>query len=89
MRVEQLVFVRFNQLHAKKKSKGQKNKNADPIVAAEATFAQGWMVQGADEEDSDVEPVTSQKVSKSISSYCKFCSKCCYSTKPFTPFKPV
>ena len=27
-------------------------------MASDASFAQGWMVQGADEEDEDVEPVT-------------------------------
>ena len=57
-RVEELVFVRFNHLHAKKKSKAQQNKKTDPLVSSDATFAQGWMVQGANEEDPEVEPVT-------------------------------
>ncbi|XP_025791855.1 uncharacterized protein LOC112873038 [Panicum hallii] len=57
-RVEQLVFVRFNHLHAKRKNKAKKNKKTDPLVETDATFAQGWMVQGADEEGTDVEPVT-------------------------------
>ncbi|XP_025828707.1 uncharacterized protein LOC112903695 [Panicum hallii] len=56
-RVEQLVYVRFNHLHAKRKNKAQNNKRADLLVATEATFAQGWMAQGADEEGSDVDPV--------------------------------
>jgi hypothetical protein len=54
------VYVRFNHIHAKRRIRAQKNKKADPLVATDATFAQGWMVDGAekDEEGSDVEPVT-------------------------------
>ncbi|ONM32387.1 hypothetical protein ZEAMMB73_Zm00001d041090 [Zea mays] len=59
-RVDKLVYVRFNHIHAKRRIRAQKNKKADPLVATDATFAQGWMVDGAekDEEGSDVEPVT-------------------------------
>ncbi|CAA0807048.1 hAT transposon superfamily protein [Striga hermonthica] len=57
-RLEQLVFVRFNNLHADKKKKAQKNKKMDPLLATEATHAQGWIVEGEDDEDADVEPVT-------------------------------
>jgi hypothetical protein len=56
-RLEQLVFVRFNNLHADKKKKVQKNKNIDPLLATEASHAQGWMLE-AEDEASDVEPVT-------------------------------
>lgn len=54
------MYVRFNHIHAKRRIRAQKNKKADPLVATDATFAQGWMVDGAekDEEGSDVEPVT-------------------------------
>ena len=52
------MFIRFNHIHARRKNKAHKNKKSDPLVSTEATFAQGWMVQGADEEGSDVEPVT-------------------------------
>ncbi|KAF0935075.1 hypothetical protein E2562_030008 [Oryza meyeriana var. granulata] len=57
-RVEQLVFVRFNNIHAKQKIKAKENKRVDPLLSTDATFAQGWMVHGADDESSDVEPVT-------------------------------
>jgi hypothetical protein len=54
---KQLVFVRFNNLHADKKKKVQKNKNIDPLLAIEASHTQGWMLE-AEDEASDVEPVT-------------------------------
>ncbi|KAF0909489.1 hypothetical protein E2562_036636 [Oryza meyeriana var. granulata] len=57
-RVEQLVFIRFNNIHAKRKIKAKENKRVDPLLSTDATFAQGWMVQGADDESFDVEPVT-------------------------------
>ncbi|CAN6362871.1 unnamed protein product [Urochloa humidicola] len=57
-RLEQLVFVRFNNLHADKKKKAQKNKKMDPLIASEATCAQGWFVECEDDEGSDVEPAT-------------------------------
>jgi hypothetical protein len=59
--LNQLVFVRFNNLHAKKKA--QQNKKMDPLLATDATCAQaqGWIVEGDDEEGSDVEPVTGLK----------------------------
>ncbi|KAF0933135.1 hypothetical protein E2562_014125 [Oryza meyeriana var. granulata] len=57
-RVEQLVFVHFNNIHAKQKIKAKENKRVDPLLSTDATFAQGWMVQGADDESSDVEPLT-------------------------------
>ncbi|TVU51761.1 hypothetical protein EJB05_03205, partial [Eragrostis curvula] len=58
-RLEQLVFVRFNALHGQKKDKAEKNKKVDPLLATEATCAQGWIAEGAeDEEISDVDPVT-------------------------------
>ena len=58
--MNQLVFVRFNNLHANKKKKAQQNKKMDPLLATDATCAQaqGWIVEGDDEEGSDVEPVT-------------------------------
>jgi hypothetical protein len=56
--MEQLVFVRFNNLHADKKRKAEKNKKMDPLLATEATWAQGWMVEGEEDDDTDVEPVT-------------------------------
>ncbi|PWZ23105.1 hypothetical protein Zm00014a_039814 [Zea mays] len=57
---EHAMKERFNHIHAKRRIRAQKNKKADPLVATDATFAQGWMVDGAkkDEEGSDVEPVT-------------------------------
>ncbi|CAN6248434.1 unnamed protein product [Urochloa humidicola] len=57
-RVEQLVFVRFNTLHTKKKAKAKKNSNVDPLVATDATCAQGWMVDVGDDDNSDVDAVT-------------------------------
>jgi hypothetical protein len=57
-RVEQLVYVRFNSLHTKKKAKAKKNNKVDPLVAIEATCAQGWMVDVGDDDNSDVEAVT-------------------------------
>lgn len=39
-----------------KKQKAKKNNKMDPLVAADATHAQGWMVEGGDDEI-DVEPV--------------------------------
>ncbi|KAK3119406.1 hypothetical protein QOZ80_9BG0719220 [Eleusine coracana subsp. coracana] len=59
-RSEQLVYVRFNNLHADKKKKAQKNKKMDPLLATEAVYAQGWMVEGGEDEEegTDVEPVT-------------------------------
>ncbi|CAN6319029.1 unnamed protein product [Urochloa humidicola] len=38
-----------------KKQKAKKNKKMDPLVASDATHAQGWMVDGGD-DDTDVEP---------------------------------
>ena len=57
-RVEQLVYVGFNNLHSKKKAKAKKNNKVDPLVAANATCAQGWMVDGGDDDNSDVDAVT-------------------------------
>ncbi|TVU15519.1 hypothetical protein EJB05_39043, partial [Eragrostis curvula] len=58
-RLEQLVFVRFNNLNAKKKEKAKKNKLVDPLLSTEATCAQGWIVEGGEADDgTDVEPVT-------------------------------
>ncbi|CAA0829171.1 hAT transposon superfamily protein [Striga hermonthica] len=57
-RVEQLVFVRFNSLHAKKKSKAKKNDKMDPLVATESTYCQAWMVEGGDDDSSSPEAVT-------------------------------
>ncbi|KAK3147263.1 hypothetical protein QOZ80_3BG0280240 [Eleusine coracana subsp. coracana] len=57
-RLEQLVYVRFNALHGKKKVKAQKNKMVDPLLATEATHAQGWIVDGAEEDATDVEPTS-------------------------------
>ncbi|OEL12739.1 hypothetical protein BAE44_0026244 [Dichanthelium oligosanthes] len=36
--------------------KAKKNKKMDPLVATDATYAQGWLVKGGD-GDTDVEPV--------------------------------
>ncbi|CAD6243862.1 unnamed protein product [Miscanthus lutarioriparius] len=57
-RVEQLIYVRFNNLHSKKKAKAKKNNKVDPLVAANATCAQWWMVDGGDDNNSDVDAVT-------------------------------
>jgi len=52
------VFVQFNAIHAQKKEKAKKNKMVDPLLATEATCAQGWIVEGGEEdENSDVDPV--------------------------------
>jgi hypothetical protein len=56
--VEQLVFVRFNHLHAKKKKMAHKDKKIDSLLASEPTFAQGWIVECEDDEGSDVELAT-------------------------------
>uniref|UniRef100_A0A0A9F158 HAT C-terminal dimerisation domain-containing protein n=1 Tax=Arundo donax TaxID=35708 RepID=A0A0A9F158_ARUDO len=56
-RVEQLVFVRFNALHAKKKIKTKKNTKVDPLLASEATSAQEWIIDGGDDE-AEVEPIS-------------------------------
>jgi len=53
------VFVQFNALHGQKKDRAKKNKKVDPLLATEATCAQGWIVEGGEEdENSDVDPVT-------------------------------
>lgn len=39
-----------------KKEKAKKNKNMDPLLQTEASKAQGWLIEGGDEED--IEPVT-------------------------------
>lgn len=57
-RVENLVFVRFNSLHTKKKAKANNNNKVDPLLATDAASAQGWIVEGGDEESSDVNNVT-------------------------------
>jgi hypothetical protein len=57
-RVENLVFVRFNPLHTKKKDKANNNNKVDPLLATYAASAQGWIVEGRDEESSDVNTVT-------------------------------
>ncbi|CAO2210623.1 unnamed protein product [Urochloa humidicola] len=55
-RLNQLVFVQYNVKMNGKKQKAKKNKKMDPLVATDATHAQGWMVDGGD-DDTDVEPV--------------------------------
>ncbi|KAJ1259807.1 hypothetical protein BS78_10G184300 [Paspalum vaginatum] len=57
-RVENLVFVRFNSLHTKKKVKANNNNKVDPLLATDAACAQGWIVEGGDEETSDVDALT-------------------------------
>ncbi|CAA0815278.1 hAT dimerisation domain-containing protein / transposase-related [Striga hermonthica] len=58
-RLEQLVFVQFNALHGQKRDKAQKNKKVDPLLATEATCAQGWIVEGGEEDEIiEVDPVT-------------------------------
>ena len=53
------MFVQFNALHGQKKDKAKKNKKMDPLLATEATCAQGWIVEGGEEDEiSDVDPVT-------------------------------
>jgi hypothetical protein len=56
--VEQLVFVQFNHLHAKKKKTAHKNRKMDPLIASEPTCAQGWIVEFEDDEGYDVELAT-------------------------------
>jgi hypothetical protein len=50
--------VRFNPLHTKKKDKANNNNKVDPLLATDAASAQGWIVEGRDEESSDVNTVT-------------------------------
>ena len=40
------MFVQFNALHGQKKDRAKKNKKVDPLLATEATCAQGWIVEG-------------------------------------------
>ena len=52
------MFIQFNALHGQKKDKAKKNKKMDPLLATEATCAQGWIVEGGEEDEiSDVDPV--------------------------------
>jgi len=52
------VFIQFNALHGQKKDRAKKNKKVDPLLATEATCAQGWIVEGGEEDEiSDVDPV--------------------------------
>ena len=55
-RLNQLVFVQYNNRMNAKKMKAKKNQNMDPLLGTEATKAQGWLVEGGDEEDG--EPVS-------------------------------
>ena len=55
--LNQLVFVQYNAKMHGKKEKAKKNKKMDPLVLNEATYAQGWMVDGGYDE-LDVEPVS-------------------------------
>ncbi|KAJ1256169.1 hypothetical protein BS78_K075300 [Paspalum vaginatum] len=55
---ENLVFVRFNSLHTKKKVKANNNNKVDPLLATDAACAQRWIVEGGDEETSVVDAVT-------------------------------
>ncbi|XP_062222565.1 uncharacterized protein LOC133921624 isoform X1 [Phragmites australis] len=55
-RLNQLVFVQYNNKMHSKKEKAKKNKNMDPLLQTEASKAQGWLIEGGDEED--IEPVT-------------------------------
>jgi hypothetical protein len=54
-RLNQLVFVQYNNKMNGKKLKAKKNQKMDHLLFTEATHAQGWLVEGGDEED--VEPV--------------------------------
>ena len=40
-----------------RKKNAQQNKKMDPLSATDATCAQGWIVEGDDEEGLDIEPV--------------------------------
>jgi hypothetical protein len=53
-----ILSVRFNSLHIKKKAKANNNNKVDPLLAADAVSAQGWIVEGGDEESSNVNIVT-------------------------------
>uniref|UniRef100_A0A0A9H0W8 HAT C-terminal dimerisation domain-containing protein n=1 Tax=Arundo donax TaxID=35708 RepID=A0A0A9H0W8_ARUDO len=55
-RLNQLVFVQYNNKMHSKREKAKKNKNMDPLLQTDASKAQGWMIEGGDEED--VDPVT-------------------------------
>jgi len=55
-RLNQLVFAQYNNRMNAKKMKAKKNQNMDPLLGTEATKAQGWLVEGGDEEDG--EPVS-------------------------------
>jgi len=52
-RLNQLVFVQYNNRMNAKKMKAKKNQNMDPLLGTEATKAQGWLVEGGDEEDGE------------------------------------
>ncbi|GJN36551.1 hypothetical protein PR202_gb25424 [Eleusine coracana subsp. coracana] len=47
-------------MELRQEKKAQKNKKMDPLLATEAVCAQGWMVEGGEDEEegTDVEPVT-------------------------------
>ena len=58
MKELKILSVRFNSLHIKKKAKANNNNKVDPLLAADAVSAQGWIVEGGDEESSNVNIVT-------------------------------
>ena len=56
-RLNHLVFVQYNSKLRNKKERIKEKKNIDPLLASEANDAQGWLIDGGDDEQ-DVEPNT-------------------------------
>ncbi|XP_021319199.1 uncharacterized protein LOC8086457 [Sorghum bicolor] len=52
-RLNQLVFVQYNNKMNGKKVKAKKNQNMDPLLGTDSNRAQGWLVEGGDEEDAE------------------------------------
>lgn len=52
-RLNQLVFVQYNNKMNGKKLKAKKNQKMDPLLFTEATHAQGWLVEVGDEEHAE------------------------------------
>ncbi|CAO2038512.1 unnamed protein product, partial [Urochloa humidicola] len=52
-RLNQLVFVQYNNRMNGKKNKAKKNQKMDPLLSTEANNAQGWLIEGGDEEDAE------------------------------------
>lgn len=56
-RLNNLVFVQYNAKLKNKKARINLKKNIDPLLAADANQAQGWLIEGGD-VDLDNEPAT-------------------------------